>query len=117
MDELKRCPFCGGEAEIEEVPGSPYTNESYAWACGCKKCNIGWYKESKPEAIAAWNRRASNWVSVEEKKPIQDDANKWGQVFVMYENGLISEYPYHLIKQNSGITHWMPLPQPPKEVK
>ena len=55
---LLPCPFCGGEADIEEISGNPFTNEPYTWAVGCKDCNIGWYKETKEDAIATWNRRA-----------------------------------------------------------
>ena len=58
--KIEKCPFCGGEADIEEIPGSPFTNEPYMWAVGCKDCNIGWYEETKEEAIAAWNRRADH---------------------------------------------------------
>lgn len=58
MSELKKCPFCGGEADIEEIPGSPFTNEPYTWAVGCKACNIGWYEETQAEATSKWNRRA-----------------------------------------------------------
>lgn len=57
-EKLLPCPFCGGEVELEEIPGSPFTLESRVWGVGCKDCNIGWYKETKTEAIAAWNRRA-----------------------------------------------------------
>ena len=59
MAELKECPFCGGEADIDEIAGNPDTDEPYAWEVGCKKCNIGWYEETKEKAIAMWNRRAA----------------------------------------------------------
>lgn len=112
--ELKNCPFCG--ENLIPICGMPIQPGSFLHLDN--DCILAGFQFNNAEKkVDAWNRRASGWVSVEEKKPIQDDANKWGQVFVMYENGLISEYPYHLIKQNSGITHWMPLPQPPKEVK
>lgn len=62
--KIEKCPFCGGEADIEEIPGSPFTNETYMWAVGCKDCNIGWYKETKAEAVAAWNRRAGKDINV-----------------------------------------------------
>ena len=55
--KLLPCPFCGGEADIEEIPGSPYTDESYVYGVGCKECNIGWYEDTKEEAIERWNRR------------------------------------------------------------
>lgn len=50
MDELKPCPFCGGEAEIR--------GDGYFWI-QCKYC---WAEttgsEDMAEAIEAWNRRA-----------------------------------------------------------
>lgn len=50
-DELKPCPFCGGEAIIDGC-------DDTLWIVVCKECNasIG-YKETKEEAIEAWNRR------------------------------------------------------------
>ena len=63
-ETLLPCPFCGGEADIEEIPGSPFTNDPYMWAVGCEECNIGWYEETKEEAIAAWNRRAGDDTNV-----------------------------------------------------
>lgn len=59
MDKLMPCPFCGGEADIEEITGGPYTDELYVWGVGCKECNIGWYKDTRKEAIEAWNGRAT----------------------------------------------------------
>ena len=46
---LKRCPFCGGEAEL--------VGFKYYWV-DCKKCHNGTqaYKTEK-EAIQAWNTR------------------------------------------------------------
>jgi len=52
-DELKRCPFCGGEAHA-------YMNNF--WWVACEKANHGCVTMgaflSKKEAIDAWNRRA-----------------------------------------------------------
>ena len=50
MTELKKCPHCGGEAEI-------YADSIYF--VECKNCEIGTrIKATEPEAIAAWNKRA-----------------------------------------------------------
>ena len=52
-DELKGCPFCGGEAEINQ-------GGSANWWIQCKICSIMGEREStKERAIAAWNTRIS----------------------------------------------------------
>ena len=50
-DDLKPCPFCGGEAEWKS--GGP----GCAWV-SCKKCPAETGDGSIPRIIAAWNRRA-----------------------------------------------------------
>lgn len=50
MKELKKCPFCGGEAEI--------AGYKIFWVI-CKECTAetkGF--DTREEAIEAWNRRA-----------------------------------------------------------
>ena len=52
-DELKPCPFCGGEAEITKW------HEGYFVECKAHHCGgtIGAYK-TEEETIEAWNTRA-----------------------------------------------------------
>ena len=54
MTELKRCPFCGGEAGIDE---DKYECEVNYYA-SCSKCvaETG-SNETKSEAIDCWNKR------------------------------------------------------------
>lgn len=58
MDELrlKPCPFCGGEAYMvdAEIDGRAH----YIVKCGTCYCTSGVMQLSRPEAVAAWNRRA-----------------------------------------------------------
>ena len=54
-EKLRRCPFCGGEAELE-------INGLY-WDINCKRClaNVGAYKcYNKKQAIEAWNKRVAD---------------------------------------------------------
>jgi Lar family restriction alleviation protein len=53
MIELKKCPFCGGEAELVDCG----KNE---WFVRCKKgCVEGKLYRQKCDAKNAWNRRAT----------------------------------------------------------
>ena len=67
MNELKPCPFCGGEAEVIRSTRSMCYEE---YRVGCGKCgamvknfsNPLWkvsYFDTEAEAIEAWNRRVS----------------------------------------------------------
>lgn len=51
MEDLKKCPFCGGEAKVEK--------RNYGYQVRCQKCGArGKYsKDSRDESIEKWNRR------------------------------------------------------------
>ena len=55
--QLLPCPFCGGEACVEEVA-------RHKWIAICAdkyRCGTeGWFEDTRDEAIAAWNRRAES---------------------------------------------------------
>ena len=54
MEELLKCPFCGGEAGM----ASESAVYSIMYFVMCRKCKgRSGYTPSVPEAIAAWNRR------------------------------------------------------------
>jgi Lar family restriction alleviation protein len=57
-EELKPCPFCGGEAASVTYPGDG-RGQSYAVnciACGVNnRGRVGW--PTNEEAASAWNRR------------------------------------------------------------
>lgn len=57
-NELKPCPFCGGEAEVIEIYlyGKVKGYMAHCNKCGCElKCYT-----SKQNAKNSWNRRADN---------------------------------------------------------
>ena len=64
-NELKSCPFCGGEAEI--VPHKFFSEILKAWMVDCygvecKNCHTSGYQfwGTEAHAIAAWNRRCGD---------------------------------------------------------
>ena len=66
--ELKPCPFCGGEAEYFELSWATtaFSGHMYAspfWQIRCKDCRatLGDFK-TKQDAFDAWNTRANDEV-------------------------------------------------------
>ena len=51
MTELRKCPFCGGEAEVWV---SNVTDRAVIY---CKVCDAQIMKPNEQEAIEAWNHR------------------------------------------------------------
>ena len=70
-NKLKPCPFCGGEAIIDGC-------DDTLWIVICKECNasIG-YKETKEEAIEAWNKRIEPTFTPDELDAIRRNVRDW----------------------------------------
>ena len=65
-NELKPCPFCGGQAELREYLAfgriKSYTvrcKNMCAVTCGHRNANGKWRATQKKEAIETWNRRTN----------------------------------------------------------
>ncbi len=130
MNELKRCPFCGGEAVLIEAE-----TKVGAWV-KCTNCGIGGSAEVTKEAAAeAWNSRAElGWIkATPESMPGKaeevlvtciDDRTGEKSVFdsmqydshtemwLRWSDAFIDWVP---IDDYIRVSHWMPLPEPPKE--
>ena len=50
--ELKKCPFCGGDACLEKISRKTSYFEVYCSDCGATMCN-----EYESGVIEAWDRR------------------------------------------------------------
>ena len=62
MIELKRCPFCGGEAIlVHDAKREIYGTDRYMTgvAIGCNTCTVNMLYGSEKRVIEAWNRRAN----------------------------------------------------------
>ncbi len=56
MEKLKKCPFCGGEAELNVKHG--FKGEIIIAFVYCKECGIATRSYAfESTAIEAWNRR------------------------------------------------------------
>ena len=59
MSDLKRCPFCGGEAQITENYAGQTRIVCTNYSGGCAVGQLFWY-DFREDAIEAWNRRTSD---------------------------------------------------------
>lgn len=119
MNDLKLCPFCARVAASSYVGVSDeqkayYGNEEF----GCIECDV-WF-ETKKE----WNNRASNWISVEDRLP----NNEQNVLFFCILNARLKVMTGEFINVFGGrfsvkpginygvgeISHWQPLPEAPK---
>lgn len=77
-DELKVCPFCGGDARIHSKVLAEGFDSGY-WAV-CDECGKGdtLPHESEEEAAAAWNARAA--VTDEQFAMAVHDGEAWQRV-------------------------------------
>ena len=140
MGELKPCP-CGAKAKLLETDGlsesyGVFNDVMYSKVI-CQQCSFS------ADDVEDWNNRApqSQWVSVDDRLPDESHAHvyvhcKGGNMTRSYfikdreaakdyfsGNGGYSrksqgKYSAHFQVAWSGykITHWMPLPTPPKDI-
>ena len=63
MDELRPCPFCGGDGSLS-VGIEEKTVYGSCWTCGARGSGIRYKNrpsvEDVEKAIRAWNRRVNN---------------------------------------------------------
>lgn len=129
MNELKPCPFCGCK---DVVMDRDFETDTYAVRCGGCQAVVWQYYAVKDEAEAAWNRREgagmTEWISVKDRLPTDERrvlayygfGKKDGSLGSMFMSS--SEYyafdpapHWQHVDIGLTVTHWMPLPDPPKE--
>lgn len=126
-NNLKPCPFCGNEAIF--ISESKNSGRAYAV---CTKCfaETKLYKNANA-AIEAWNTRADErskgeWINVKDRLPPKNTAviclikyekpDKWYTyaLLAIRNNSWEQFWGGKLLHEDYNVTHWMPLPEPPK---
>lgn len=95
MSELKKCPFCGGEAELKKYY-PPFSRRAIVTVkCTSCRCNSGEWRRSD-KAIESWNTRAYDVDKVVEQLEQYD----FNDVVLLtgYEESLIRLFKHNIIE-------------------
>ena len=139
-DGYCECPLCGSEANIvggpEDWHPTSYDPDSggdpYSIVCTGCECGMVLAFWDIDEAIKAWNNRADHsgevnkmvWVSVKDMLPLNDKPVQVyiPELYMSVQAGFYTRYYgeddgewYEHWVASGKVTHWMPLPEPPKE--
>ena len=103
MSELKRCPFCGGEAGIDSDKIGKGKSLYYAYCKNDCITQYGYYS-SKESAITAWNTRKPMERIMERLKE-EPYINKGGELFLngYNEDCLPLRKVFEIVKEEGGI--------------
>lgn len=117
--ELKPCPFCGDKGVVQR------SGYCFWVCCSNRDCPIEprthWFSNYL-SAIKVWNRRADSGVTAQEWISVKDMLPKNDEIVILctdknfiYAGELIGD-TWFLDNDSwtATVTHWMPLPQPPK---
>lgn len=131
-NELKPCPFCGGEAKIGQVV--PLASVVYCTKCRAtiKEVPVSVHYCADDKATTIWNQRANEeprWLPATELPPNDNEVLVWFEYFrygsynrLYRTHGIGSTFHNEwsgIVNGVSGwsslkILAWMPLPEPPK---
>lgn len=82
-EELKPCPFCGGEAVLQRSSGDPFGEDRVSFRAVCERpmcqggaCNV--WEATQEQATAKWNARAA--VTDEQFALAVHDGRAWQAV-------------------------------------
>lgn len=96
------------EANSKSVDSELFKDSSYAQQL-----------EIEADHLIANGVTVQRWVPVTERLPKAEDANRFGEIMVWLRSTETQAlWKWRLaVDHPEAITHWMPLPEPPKEVE
>lgn len=100
-----QCPYCGAEMalKVREEPKSKW-NARYV----CNKCHsTGPYHEQTTDDY--------DWQDCECDTEYDEEKDCYWVKECWYEVNEVDDNPNWIIDSDYVVTHWMPLPEPPKE--
>ena len=115
--KANNCPFCGGKICR---PDSDFKG-SWVLCFGCLA--RGPRANTAEEAVEKWNTLDDQWVSVDDRLPDVEDPVL---ALCLRDEVIVADYYNHNEWHDLGndhfylegtVTHWMPLPEPPKGVE
>ena len=106
MDELRPCPFCGGEAELYEDVGG-YSVDCTVCGAGTSYFGKG-LPDAKGRAVAAWNRRAERTCRIVPMDAAGNPPYRTGGLILNELSDGCSECGYPFDTPNRGIPHYCP---------
>ena len=84
--ELKPCPFCGGEAELNTIDESDSTVINAVWCIDCE--SEGGYYSTEAKAIKTWNTRTSEPETYDE---IQAEINQLTEKLMVIKRKVLAK--------------------------
>lgn len=112
------------EKVTETVSRCRGTKECEPCKCGGDRRKCDFYPENrKPENVAKYEKehapKFGEWISVEDELPPKRQRvlvnDKCGSIGIDWQAGTSRIVGCWFVHSNNSITHWMPLPEPPKE--
>jgi hypothetical protein len=103
--------------EIEKIQGEAY--DLGVESVLHNHFNLSWHDAEEVRKEVAKLQNALRWVPVTERLPKAEDANRFGEIMVWLrstETQALWKWR-RAVDHPEAITHWMPLPKPPKEVE
>ena len=104
MSELKRCPFCGGEARMHKTAFLKYEVEVVCKNCGARTLthSSASFSDANMNAIKAWNTRKPMDRIVERL----EDYRMWKELMIYdltYREREIIKKAIEIVKEEGGI--------------